>query len=205
MIRIYNTLAQDFLYANATKNIIFLDNHDVTRYLSAVGEDVRKLKMALTLLMTLRGIPQIYYGTEIGMTGIKDPDPLVRKDFPGGWQNDNANAFTPQGRTEKQNEIFNHLRTLSQWRKTTAAVHSGKLMQFVPFDGVYAYFRYNASETVMVVTNNNDSESTVKTERFAERTKGFTKARNVLTGEVIASIGSLTIPAKTALVLELQK
>jgi hypothetical protein len=78
-------------------------------------------------------------------------------------------------------------------------------MQFVPSDGVYAYFRYNANETVMVVTNNNDTESTVKTERFAERIKGFTKARNVLTGEAITSIGNLTIPAKTALVLELQK
>ncbi len=205
MIKIYNTLAQDFLYADATKNVIFLDNHDLTRYLSAVGDDVRKLKMALTLLMTLRGTPQIYYGTEIGMTGIKDPDPLVRKDFPGGWQGDNANAFTPQGRTEKQNEIFNHLRTLGAWRKTKAVVHSGKLMQFVPSDGIYAYFRYNANETVMVVANNNDTESTVKTERFTERIKGFTKARNVLTGEVITSIGNLTIPAKTALVLELQK
>ncbi|MCU0425421.1 MAG: glycoside hydrolase family 13 protein [Candidatus Kapabacteria bacterium] len=205
LIKIYNVLAQDYLYADASKHVIFLDNHDVSRYASVVGDDVRKIKIGLSLLMTLRGTPQIYYGTEIGMTGFKDPDPLVRKDFPGGWQGDAANAFSEAGRTTKQNEIFSHLRTLAQWRKTKPAVQSGKMMQFVPFDGIYAFFRYNADETVMVITNNNETESTVKTERFEERMKGFTKAKNVLTGEVISSLTSLTIPAKTALVLELQK
>jgi hypothetical protein len=78
-------------------------------------------------------------------------------------------------------------------------------MQFVPNEGIYAYFRYNATETVMVVVNNNDTESTVKTDRYAERMSGFTKARNVLTGETLSSLGSLTLPPKTALVLELQK
>lgn len=205
MIKIYNTLAQDFLYADAAKNVIFLDNHDLTRYLSSVGEDVRKLKMALSLLMTTRGTPQIYYGTEIGMTGIKDPDPLVRKDFPGGWQGDTTNAFTAEGRTPKQNEIFTHLKTLATWRKMKPVIHSGKLTQFVPFDGIYAYFRHNSAETVMIIANNNDAEHTVATERFAERMSGFTKARNVLTGETLTSLSHLMIPPKTALVLELQK
>lgn len=205
LVKIYNVLAQDFLYPDASKHVIFLDNHDLSRYLSVVNEDVRKLKMGLSFLLTLRGTPQIYYGTEIGMTGYKDPDPLVRKDFPGGWQGDAANAFTEAGRNAKQNEIFNHLRTLATWRKNKPVIHSGKLMQFVPFDGIYAYFRYNATETVMVIANNNDNESTIKTERFAERMNGFSKAKNVLTGETLSSLSSLTIPAKTVLVLELQK
>jgi glycosidase len=204
-VKIYNTLAQDFLYADASKNVIFLDNHDLSRYLSVVNEDVRKLKMALSVLMTLRGTPQIYYGTEIGMTGYKNPDPLVRKDFPGGWKEDAVSVFTAEGRTSQQNEIFTHLKTLATWRRTKPVVHSGKLMQFVPNEGIYAYFRYNATETVMVVVNNNDTESTVKTDRYAERMSGFTKARNVLTGETLSSLGSLTLPPKTALVLELQK
>jgi glycosidase len=204
-VKIYNTLAQDFLYADASKNVIFLDNHDLSRYLSVVNEDVRKLKMALSVLMTLRGTPQIYYGTEIGMTGYKNPDPLVRKDFPGGWKEDAVSAFTAEGRTPQQNEIFTHLKTLATWRRTKPVVHSGKLMQFVPNEGIYAYFRYNANETVMVVVNNNDTESTVKTDRYAERMSGFSKARNVLTGETLSTLGSLTIPPKTALVLELQK
>lgn len=205
LVKLYNTLAQDFLYTDASKNVIFLDNHDLSRYLSVVNEDARKLKMALSLLMTMRGTPQIYYGTEIGMTGYKDPDPLVRKDFPGGWKEDAANAFTSEGRTPKQNEFFTHLKTLATWRKSKPVIHSGKLMQFVPNEGIYAYFRYNAKETVMVVVNNNETESIVKTDRYTERMQGFTKARNVLTGETLSSLGSIAIPAKTALVLELQK
>ncbi|MCS6808105.1 MAG: cyclomaltodextrinase C-terminal domain-containing protein, partial [Bacteroidota bacterium] len=205
MVKLYNVLAQDFLYPDASKNLIFLDNHDVSRYFSCVQEDIRKMKMALTLLMTLRGVPQIYYGTEIGMTGFKDPDPLVRKDFPGGWASDTLNAFTADGRTALQNEIFNHLRTLARWRKHQPAIHTGKLMQFVPFDGIYAYFRYTPRETVMVITNNNTSDRTVSTERFHERIQGFRTAYNVLTGETLSSLSSITIPAKTALLLELRR
>lgn len=205
MVKLYNVLAQDFLYPDASKNLVFLDNHDLSRYLSVVNEDVRKLKMALSVLLTMRGTPQIYYGTEIGMTGYKDPDPLVRKDFPGGWKEDTVSAFTAAGRSPKQNEIFTHVKTLATWRKTKPVVQSGKLMQFVPSEGIYVYFRYNANESVMVVVNNNESESVVKTSRYAERMNGFTKARNVLTGEMLSSVEKLILPAKTALVLELQK
>jgi glycosidase len=204
-VSLYNTLAQDFLYPDASKLLVFLDNHDLSRYFSIVGEDVKKLKMALTFLMTVRGTPQIYYGTEIAMAGFKDPDPLVRKDFPGGWKEDAVSAFTEQGRTALQNDVFTHLRTLAIWRKTKSVMHTGNLMQFVPFEGVYAYFRYTASESVMVIFNNNDTEKTVQTGRFVERLTGFTKAKNVVSGETVLSLTSLTIPAKTAWVLELQK
>jgi glycosidase len=204
-VALYNVLAQDFLYPDAGKNVIFLDNHDLSRYFSVVQEDIKKYKMALTFLMTTRGTPQIYYGTEIAMPGYKEQDPLVRKDFPGGWKEDSLNAFTEKGRNALQNEAFNHLRTLAEWRKTKSVVHNGKLMQFVPFDGIYAYFRYNASETVMVVLNNNDTEKTFTTKRFAERLSGFSKAKNVINGEIVSSLGEVTIPARTAWILELQK
>jgi glycosidase len=205
MVQIYNTLAQDFFYPDPMKNLVFLDNHDLSRYFSVVQEDVKKFKMALALLFTVRGTPQVYYGTELAVAGWKDPDPLVRKDFPGGWKEDTVNAFTEKGRTAVQNDMFNYLRTLAQWRKTKSVIHTGKFMQFVPFEGIYAYFRYNASETVMVAFNNNDTEKTFPTARFSERLGGFTKAKNVVSGEVLSSLSSITIPAKSAFVLELQK
>jgi glycosidase len=205
MARVYNTLAQDFLYPNPQSNLIFLDNHDLGRVFSNVGEDMSKFKIALTLLLTLRGVPQIYYGTEIATPGIKDTDPNVRKDFPGGWAEDKRSAFTEQGRTEREQAAFTHLRTLAQWRKTKAVIHTGKLMQFVPHDGVYTYFRYNDNETVMVTINNTTQEKQVNTERYAERTKGFSAATNVLTGTTLTNLATLTIPPKTALVLELKK
>lgn len=204
-VQLYNTLAQDFLYPNASKNVIFLDNHDLSRYFSVVQEDVKKFKMALTFLLTTRGTPQIYYGTEIAMPGWKEQDPLVRKDFPGGWKEDSTNAFTEKGRNSKQNEVFNYLRSLAQWRKNKSVIHSGKLMQFVPDGGIYTYFRYNDTETLMVVLNNNDTDKTLQTSRFAERLGTFTKAKNALTGEILSSLKELSIPAKTAWVLELQK
>ncbi len=205
LIRLYNTLAQDFLYPNAGKNVVFLDNHDVSRYFSAVQEDVKKHKMALAFLLTTRGTPQLYYGTEIAMAGWKEQDPFVRRDFPGGWKEDTANAFTSQGRNALQNEVFNHVKTLATWRKTKSCVHSGKLTHFVPFDGTYTYFRHNETESVMVVLNNNDSEKTISTERFGERLRGFMSAKNVLTGASVSDLLRITIPAKSALVLDLQK
>jgi len=205
MARVYNTLAQDFLYPNPHSNLIFLDNHDVGRFFSSVGEDMSKFKIALTLLLTLRGVPQIYYGTELAMPGVKDIDPNVRKDFPGGWAEDKRSAFTEQGRTEREQEAFTHLRTLAQWRKTKTVIHTGKLMQFVPHDGVYTYFRYNDKEAVMVAVNNTTQEKQVNTERYAERMKDFSSATNVLTGATLTNLATLTIPPKTALVLELRK
>jgi neopullulanase len=205
MIKLYNVLADDFEYANASQNLVFLDNHDMNRFFSMVGEDMRKLKMGMALLLTSRGIPQVYYETELAMPGMR-PDPLVRKDFPGGWKNDapSINAFTSQGRTAKQNEAFDYFKMLAQWRKTSSAVHNGKLMHFIPQNDVYAYFRYNDEQTVMVILNNSDKETkSLKTARFSERLRGFTKAKNVLTGKVVSDISMIPVAAKSALVLEL--
>jgi glycosidase len=212
LIRLNNTLASDFLYASPSSNVIFLDNHDTGRFFSTVGEDVRKLKLALAFLLTTRGAPQLYYGTEIAMPGVKDMDPNVRKDHPGGWPDDKQrgirDAFTQQGRTERDNDVFNFTRTLLNWRKSTKLIHTGKLMQFLPQDGVYTYFRYaenTPEKAVMVLLNNNDTERTVNTSRFAERMKGFSKAKNVLTGEVLNDVTTLAVPAKMPLVMELMK
>ncbi|RNI27426.1 alpha-amylase [Rufibacter immobilis] len=203
--KIHQTLAQDAVYQDPMKLVTFLDNHDMNRYFSVIGEDLNKYKMGMTWLLTQRGIPSLYYGTEILMKNFKDPsDAEVRKDFPGGFAGDKQNKFTAAGRTERENEAFNFVKKLAQYRKNTPALHSGKLTQFVPQEGIYVYFRHDEKKTVMVATNSTDKEAELKTERYKERLQGFSKARNVLTDQNLNTLTTIKIPAKTALVLELQ-
>ena len=203
--RLYLVLAQDFLYQNPTRNVVFLDNHDMSRFYSVVGEDFNKYKAGMALLLTTRGIPQIYYGDEILMKGKSSPDGLVRSDFPGGWAGDKANKFTNEGRTDSERVAFNYVRTLANYRKQTPALQTGKLMQYIPEKGIYVYFRYDAAKTIMIIYNSETKEQNLSTDRFNERTAGFTRAKNVITNESISNIGSITIPGKTTLVLELNK
>ncbi len=202
--KLYTTTAQDFVYKNPMNEVIFLDNHDLPRFYSVVGEDTSKYKMAFAWLMTFRGIPEMYYGSEILMTGFTNPDGNVRKDFMGGWKEDSLNKFTAAGRTDKENDLFNYIRTLANFRKNSSAIKTGKMMQYVPQDGLYVYFRYDAAQTVMCVMNTDEKERTIDIKKeFTERTTGFTKAKNVVTGTEEGS--SFTIPAKKMFVLQLEK
>jgi glycosidase len=202
--RLYQTVAQDAVYTDPMRLVTQLDNHDTDRYWSVIGNDFDKYKMGVTWLLTLRGIPSWYYGTEILMKNFKDPtDAEVRRDFPGGFLVDQENKFQPQGRSAKENEAFDYVRKLAHYRKNTPALHSGKLMQYVPQDGVYVYFRYDDSKTVMIATNTMNQERILDTARFSELMKGFGSARNVMTSDVINTLSSLKLPAKTAMVLEL--
>lgn len=203
--RLYSVLADDFVYKDASRNVVFLDNHDMSRLYSMAGEDVTKVKSGLALLLTTRGIPQLYYGTEIGMKNFSNPDGLVRQDFTGGWPGDAVNKFTEAGRTPQENDLFNYVKKLLNYRRNHEVLQTGKLMQYVPEKGVYVYFRYNAQQTVMVVYNGNDAQSNLLTARFDERMNGFTKAVNLITGETIDLANGIALPARTALVLELQK
>lgn len=205
VVRLYNTLSYDYQYKDATKNVVFLDNHDLNRFYSVVNEDFSKYKSGIAWLLTTRGIPQFYYGNEILMTGTTTPDGKVRLDFKGGWPEDKVNKFTAAGRTEKENEAFNYVRKLATYRKNNEVLQTGKMMQFVPQDGVYVYFRYNADKTVMMLMNGEEKEVSLSTARFAERTTGFKQAVNVATDEVLADISQIKVPAKTTLVLELKK
>jgi glycosidase len=203
--RLYATLAQDFLYKDPTKNVVFMDNHDMSRFYSMVNEDFNKYKSGLAMLLTMRGIPQIYYGTEILMKNYSNPDGLVRSDFPGGWKGDKVNKFVASGRTEKENAAFNFVSKLANYRKTSAALTTGKLMQYIPQDGLYVYFRYtdDNSKTVMVIVNTEDKSKTLKTDRFAERMDKASSATNIITAEKLTNITTIAIPASTSLVLEL--
>lgn len=202
--RLYSVVAQDFLYQDATRNVIFLDNHDMNRFYSVVGEDFNKYKAGMALLLTMRGIPQMYYGDEILMKNFSNPDGLVRFDFPGGWTGDKVNKFTAAGRTEKENEAFNYVSKLANYRKNTAALQTGKLMQYIPEGGIYVYFRYDQQKTVMIAYNSNEKAAAVTTDRFAERTATFTKAVNVITGQQVNAISKIDLPAKSVTILELK-
>jgi glycosidase len=202
--RLYNVLAQDFLYQDATRNTIFVDNHDMSRVLSMVGDTVEKYKSAMAMLMTLRGVPQMYYGDEILMSGYSNPDGLVRSDFPGGWAEDKVNKFTAAGRTDRENDAFNYVRKLANYRKNTPALQTGKMMEYVPEKGLFVYFRYDGKKTVMVIYNGRDKEQTTKTDRYFERINGAKKAKNVITDETV-DLSSLAIGPKSTLVLELLK
>jgi glycosidase len=204
--RLYSVLAQDLVYADPTKNVIFLENHDHHRFFSVVGEDFEKYKMGIAWLMTLRGIPHFYYGTEILMKNFKDPsDAEVRRDFPGGWKEDVVNKFVRSDRSEKENEAFEFVKKLANYRKTSDAISSGKFMQFVPQDGVYVYFRYSDKQTIMVVSNTSKSEKNMETSRFDEILKGSKSAKNIIDDVNISDISNLKIPSKGVVILEINQ
>ncbi len=204
--RIYQTLAGDVVYADPMKMATQIDNHDMDRFYSVIGEDFDKFKIGITWLLTLRGIPTWYYGTELLMKNVRSPsDAEVRKDFPGGFPGDKENKFTAEGRSKQENEAFNFVKTLANYRKNTPSLSNGKLMQYLPQDGIYIYFRYDAAKTIMIATNTNGNAVQLDTARFAERMKGYNGAKNIITNEIISNLSAIAIPAKTALVLELTK
>ena len=203
--KLYQTVSLDFLYKDPMTNVIFLDNHDMTRFFSQVGERVDKQKMALSWLLTCRGIPQLYYGTEILMKGVANPDGWVRLDFPGGWNGDSKNVFTGQGITRDEQSVLDLTRRLANFRKTASAIQTGKMMQFVPENGVYVYFRYDARQTVMCIMNANDNAATFPLDRFKERMNGFTKAYDVATGNTFSLENTMSLGGNYLLLLELQR
>jgi glycosidase len=203
--RVYNVLAQDFLYGNPMHTMIFLDNHDLSRIYETTKDSVRKYKMLVGMLATLRGMPQFYYGAEIMMPGDKSKgDGSLRKDMPGGWLGDSANAFTGFNLKPNQIEAQEYTRKLFNWRKSNKIAQDGAFKHFIPVDGLYVYTRYNNAETVLVLVNNNERK-VVKPDwkRYAELIKGFSKAKNAMTDEVY-EFGNISVPGKTTLIFELQ-
>jgi glycosidase len=177
----------------------------MTRFLSQMNEDVDKLKMGIAWLLTYRGIPQMYYGTEVLMKGISNPDGWVRLDFPGGWNGDPQNKFTAQGRSQKENEVFDYTRRFANFRRNSSAIKTGNTMQYLPENGVYVYFRYDNNQTVMCVMNQNSDAATINLSRFSERIKDYTKAFDVATGVTFNLEPTLTLGGKYLLVMELKK
>ena len=205
LIKVYDNFTNDFLYPNPNSIMTFLENHDTMRFNEIYKNDFKKYQLGMTLLATVRGIPQLYYGSEIGMSGNKDKsgDAAIRQDFPGGWNGDANNAFTNTGRTSEQKQFFDFTSKLLQWRKTNDAIHFGKMKHYVPENNVYVYFRYTDTKSVMVVLNNSATRQTITTKRFQESTQNYTNGKEVLTGKTIDIKNEITIEAKSALIIEL--
>jgi neopullulanase len=203
MARFYMHYALDFAYPNTNLLMNFLDNHDVDRYAAVINGDIDKYKMALAMLITTRGYPQIYYGTEIMLDGIKGSYEGHRFDFPGGFPDDKRNAFEVPGRTEKENEVHDYLKTLLHYRKDHPVLHNGKMKHFIPENGIYVYFRYNDDATVMVIANNNDHQQIVSLKRFDEMLKDKQTGLNIITKEQVLLNEAITIQGKTVMVVGL--
>ncbi|PWD99282.1 glycoside hydrolase family 13 protein [Marinilabilia rubra] len=206
LMRLYDVLANDFIYADVQNIVIFPENHDVSRIYNILNKDLNSLKMVTAFTGTIRGIPQWYYGTELLMDGNGyEGHSHIRHDFPGGWAGDETNAFTRDGRTEEQNEIYDYLKKILEYRKTSKPIHYGKTLHFVPQNNVYVYFRYLEDEAVMVMLNNSNDESrTIDGKRFVEILEKYHSGKDVMTGENISSFESFEIPAKSARIIELK-
>lgn len=205
MIQVYDNFANDFLYPNPNNLLVFAENHDTGRFNEIYKSDFKKYQMAMTLIATVRGIPQLYYGSEIGMKGDKGKgDADIRRDFPGGWNGDTNNAFTKEGRTAEQQKFFEFSSKLFTWRKSKEVIHSGKMTHYVPDNNVYVYFRYNEKETVMVIINNNSDKQTLKTNRFKESIQNLKSGKEVLSGKTFDLNNDIEIEGKSAIILELK-
>ena len=225
MVRIYENFVNDFLYKNPNNLLVFMENHDTKRF-NEIYPNLADYKLALTLLSTTRGIPQIYYGSEIGMKGSKEVgDADIRRDFPGGWGTDKQTAFYAnddkrryglEGRTHEQEAYFQFTKKLLNWRKNKEVIHEGKLVQYVPENNVYVYFRIQESENglqsskrLMVVLNNSSDEQKINLDRFEEsfdvsQLKSVPIRKEILSDLPIDfSQKTLTIPGKTAWIIEL--
>lgn len=205
MINLYEMLSDDFLYTDPFKHVIFPDNHDMSRIFTQLNEDIGLFKLAIAFFATMRGTPQFYYGTEILMSNTGDNSHgNIRSDFPGGWEGDKVNAFTNQGLTKEQMDARSFVKRLLNWRKTATAIHTGKLIHFVPVNGVYTYFRFNDQMKVMVVLNRTTSGQNVDLTRFAELLIKEATAQNIITGEEITLNNNLAVDSKQALILEIK-
>ncbi|MFT3919530.1 glycoside hydrolase family 13 protein [Cloacibacterium sp.] len=206
MTRLYNVFTSDFLYPDINNLLVFFENHDTDRFNEIFNGNPAEYKLALSLISSVRGIPQIYYGSEIGMMGDKPKlgDGDIRRDFPGGWKNDSQNAFNPDTQTKEQKEFYGFTQKILNWRKNNEVIHTGKTTHYLPENGVYVYFRFNEKGSVMVVLNNNEKEQTLQLKRFEENLKSYTKGKDIISGNEISLSETLTIPAKSPLILELK-
>jgi glycosidase len=203
LLKLYYVLSQDFLYNDPFFNVIFADNHDLTRFYSAIKEDYNKFRMAMAVLLTTRGIPLIYYGTEYLMTGDKGKDDgYIRQDFPvGSWQL--AVGSQKPEVTSQQKEALQYMTTLLNWRKSSDVILSGKLKQFIPQDGIYVYFRYTGQDAVMVIINKNKEIKQLGLSRFNEVLKDYQEGIDIATDEKVILGDSVSLAPERAYILEL--
>lgn len=200
--RLYNSFVYDYLYPNPSSVMAFIDNHDTDRFLEN-GRDTLALKQALALLLTVNRIPQIYYGTEILMNGTKEvTDGNVRKDFPGGFPGDTHNAFTKEGRTKAEQDMFRWVSRLLHWRQGNDVIIKGKQTQFIPYEGIYVIARQYQGRTALTILNGTSKEATMQVKRYAEVIGDTKRAKDILTGHYHDLSQNLKLRPRQSLILE---
>ncbi len=200
--RLYNSFVYDYLYEDPDHVMAFVDNHDTDRFLGN-GRDSLMLKQALALLMIVRRIPQMYYGTEIMMNGTKEvTDGNVRKDFPGGFPGDQNNAFTREGRTQAQQQMWQWTSRLLHWRKGNEVITKGKMTQFIPFNGIYVIARQYQGRTALTILNGTTRPATMEVKRYAEVIGKATRVKDILTGRYYDLSTDLQLRPRQSLILE---
>lgn len=203
---LYYAVSQDRLYSNPNQNVIFMDNHDIERFYTKVNEDADLFKMGYAYIMTTRGIPQVYYGTELMLANDPvDGDGRKRADMKGGWSEDDRSVFMESQRTDQEEEAFEYVKKLTNWRKTSKAIHHGKMVHFIPENNTYVYFRYTDNEAVMVVMNRNEDSTTISIDRFSEILDQYKTGINVFSAEVIDITKDFQIGAKQTAIFDLYK
>lgn len=202
MNRIYNVLCYDYLYPNPKSVMAFVENHDTDRFLGE-GKDSVALKQALALLLTINRIPQLYYGTEVMMNGTKTvTDGYVRQDFPGGWASDKHNAFTAEGRTKAENDMFRWISNLLHWRKGNEVITKGSQTQFITYKGVYVVARQYKDKSVMTVINGKRDAAELDVKRYAEIIGETVKATDVTTGRQVSLNKNMKLRPRQTMILE---
>ncbi len=202
--RIADVLRHDALYVHPEMLVPFFANHDVPRFASAEGSSPAKLRLAFGLTLTLRGIPEIYYGDEIGMPGGGDPD--NRRDFPGGWIGDTNDAFTETGRTREQQEIFSYVQWLLKLRREHPALRSGQLWHLASDESSYVFVRESEEERVVVAFNNAGQPKELRVP-LADTPVQRAAAIGLLLGEARAELAGgeirITMPAQSLTIFSL--
>ena len=205
LYRLWDLLSQDFVYADTNNLLIFLDNHDTSRYASnkEKAENLDRYKQALAFMLTTRGIPQIYYGTELLMYADKvEGDGNLRRDFPGGWKDDAVNMFTEEGRTGKVKEAHDYMKKLLNWRKNCKAAQVGRLTHYAPHDGFYVYSREYEGKEILVILNGSDKPATIDFARYKEiipSAEGY----DIITGRTVCLDGRQEMEARAVRIVEL--
>ena len=200
--RLYNSFVYDYLYPNPSSVMAFLDNHDTDRFLGD-GKDSLALKQGLALLLTVNRIPQLYYGTEIMMNGTKEvTDGYVRKDFPGGFPGDDHDAFTKEGRTRLEQQMFSWLSRLLHWRKGNPLITKGKQIQFIPYNGIYVIARQYGSRTSLTILNGTTKPAVMEVKRYAEVIGQVKRAKDILSNRYYDLSSDVQLKPRQSLVLD---
>ncbi len=222
MTRVYDILSHDFVYHDLSKMLIFPGNHDTARIGDVVGKNPNRLKIAMTLMATMRGIPQIFAGDELMFVSSNPRDmgdhPGLRVDFPGGWPGDETDLFTAEGRAAQTHntdglkvpqgqaaDLYDYVSHLFRWRKTKDVIHNGKTLHFMTRDNTYGFFRYDDDDVVFVYVNNSNEPKNVPWTYYKEISEGLAGGVNVVTGEPCNVSDATVVGPQSVLVVEYKR